>query len=97
MKRYTPTGRRNYGRPLKRLLDTWEQNGSTSGPTPWQIDDDDEESQKCFNSAYIHLILSYNSVVVVNTEITAPYDVDFIISEEPADTISRVDKVLHLH
>jgi hypothetical protein len=36
MKRYSPTGRRNDGRILKRLLDTWERNGSTSGPTPWQ-------------------------------------------------------------
>ena len=26
----------------KRLLDTWDQNGSTSGPTPWKIDDDDD-------------------------------------------------------
>jgi hypothetical protein len=37
MKRYSPTGRKNHGRPLKRLLDTWDRNGSTSGPTPWQI------------------------------------------------------------
>ena len=37
MKHYFPTGRRNHGRPLKRLLDTWDRNGSTSGPTPWQI------------------------------------------------------------
>jgi len=28
-------------RTLKRLLDTWERNGSTSGPTTWQIYDDD--------------------------------------------------------
>jgi hypothetical protein len=41
MKHYSPTGRRNYGRTLKRLLDTWDRNGSTSGPTPWQIHDDD--------------------------------------------------------
>jgi hypothetical protein len=34
MKYYSPNGRRNYGRPLKRLLDTWDWNGSTSGPTP---------------------------------------------------------------
>ena len=34
MKRYSPTGRRNHGRPLKRLLDTCDRNGSTSGPTP---------------------------------------------------------------
>ena len=30
-------GRRKHGRPLKRLLDTWDQNGSTGGPTAWQI------------------------------------------------------------
>ena len=43
MKYYSPTGRRNHGRPLKRLLDTWDRNGSTSGPTPWQIYDDDDD------------------------------------------------------
>ena len=43
MKHYSPTGRRNHGRPLKRLLDTWDRNGSTSGPTPWQIYDDDDD------------------------------------------------------
>ena len=43
MKRYSPTGRRNHGTPLKRLLDTWDRNGSTSGPTPWQIYDDDDD------------------------------------------------------
>jgi hypothetical protein len=42
MKHYSPTGRRNHGRPLKRLLDTWDRNGSTSGPTPWEIYDDDD-------------------------------------------------------
>jgi len=34
MKHYSPTGRRNHGRPLKRLLDTSDRNGSTRGPTP---------------------------------------------------------------
>jgi phosphopantothenoylcysteine synthetase/decarboxylase len=43
MKHYSPTGRRNHGRLLKRLLDTWDRNGSTSGPTPWQIYDDDDD------------------------------------------------------
>jgi len=42
MKHYCLTGRRNHGRPLKRLLDTWDRNGSTSGPTPWKIYDDDK-------------------------------------------------------
>ena len=41
MKHYSSTGRRNRGRPLKRLLDTWDRNGSTSGLTPWQTYDDD--------------------------------------------------------
>jgi hypothetical protein len=43
IKHYSPTGRRNHGRPLKRLLDTWDRNGSTGGPTPWQIYDDDDD------------------------------------------------------
>jgi len=43
MKQYSQTGRRNHGRPpLKRLLDTWDRNGSTSGLTPWQTYDDDD-------------------------------------------------------
>ena len=48
MKRYSPTGRRNHGRPFKRLLDTWDRNGSTSGPTPWQIYDDDDDDDDDF-------------------------------------------------
>ena len=43
MKHYSPIGRRNCGRPLKRLLDTWDRNGSTSGLTPWQTYDDDDD------------------------------------------------------
>jgi hypothetical protein len=39
MKHYSPIGRWNHGRPLKRLPDTWDRDGSTSGPTPWQIHD----------------------------------------------------------
>jgi len=34
MKHYSPIERRNHGRPLKRLLDTRDRNGSTSGPNP---------------------------------------------------------------
>ena len=43
MKHYCPTGIRNRGRPLKRLLDTWDRNGSTSGRTAWRIYDDDDD------------------------------------------------------
>jgi len=32
IKHYSATGRRNYGGTLKRFLDTWDRNGSTSGP-----------------------------------------------------------------
>jgi len=42
MKHYCPTGRRNRGRPLKRLLGTWDRNGLTGGPTAWQIYDDND-------------------------------------------------------
>ena len=54
MKQYSPTGRRNHGRPLKRLLVTWDRNGSTSGPTPWQIDDDDDDT---YNRVLNHLVV----------------------------------------
>ena len=37
IKHYFPTGRKNNGRLLKRLLDTWDRNRSTSGPTAWDI------------------------------------------------------------
>ena len=56
MKHYSPTGRRNYGRPLKRLLDTRDWNGSTSGPTPWQIYDDDEEDDDCLIVSLIRCV-----------------------------------------
>jgi len=45
MKRCSPTGGRNHGRPLRRLLDTWDRNGSTSDPTPWQVYDDDDDDE----------------------------------------------------
>jgi len=47
MKHYSPTGRRNHGRTLKRLSATWDRNGLTSGPTPWQIYDDDDDYEYC--------------------------------------------------
>ena len=44
-----PIGRRNRGRPLKRLLDTWDRNGSTSGLTAWQTYDDDDDDDDGFH------------------------------------------------
>ena len=68
MKHYSPTGRRNHDRSLKRLLDTWDRNGSTSGPTPWQIyddddddDDDDEKPAVCLLPSVRLLFLSFAS------------------------------------
>jgi hypothetical protein len=43
MKNHTPEGRRNQGKPLKRLLDMWDRNGSTSRPAPWLLHDDDDD------------------------------------------------------
>jgi len=59
MKRYSPTGRRNHSRPLKRLLDTWDRNGSTSGPTPWQIYDDDDVSYFLLHIQFLHFFVIY--------------------------------------
>jgi hypothetical protein len=44
---------------LKRLLDTWDRNGSTSGLTPWQIDDDDDFLTDFTCSYYLGIITSY--------------------------------------
>ena len=46
MKYYSPTGTRNHGRHLKRLLDTWDRNGSKSAPTTWKIYDDDDDDDR---------------------------------------------------
>lgn len=43
-----PWGRRNQTRPLKTLLDAWDRNRSTGGPTPWWLhDDDDDDDDEC--------------------------------------------------
>jgi len=65
MKHYFPTGRRNHGRPLKRLQDTWDRNGSTSGPTPWNIYDDDGECRSwIFRSSVIYVSTSMNKRIL---------------------------------
>jgi hypothetical protein len=53
MKHHFLTGRRNHGRPLKRLLDTWGRNGSTRGPTAWQVQGETKEREllKCVVAA----------------------------------------------
>jgi len=59
MKHYSPTGRRNYGRPLKRLLDTWDRNWSTSGPNPWQLHDDNDISNWS-TTAFSHNVINFS-------------------------------------
>ena len=39
---------------FKRLLVVWERNGSTSGPTPWQLDDDDDDDDDEGDDDYRH-------------------------------------------
>ena len=46
MKHCSPPGRRNHGSPLRWLLDTWDRNRSTSGPTPWKIYGDDDDGHQ---------------------------------------------------
>ena len=73
MKHYFPTGRRNYGRPLKRLLDTRDRNGSTSGPTACQIyDDDDDDDDDMKKAKCVHGVsLNYNIVISVTCKLCA--------------------------
>ena len=66
MNQYSPTGRRNHGRPLKRLLDTWDRNGSTSGPTPWQTYDDDDLQIKVRGPTFIHHIWEFSVMTLCN-------------------------------
>ena len=72
MKHYSPTGRRNRGRPLKGLLDTWDRNGSTSGLTPWQTcEDDDDDDLPLFSVSisslqlFMVLLRSYWNLVMI--------------------------------
>jgi len=44
MKHYSPTYRRNHGRPLKGILDTWDRNGKKW--PPWQLYDDDNDDDE---------------------------------------------------
>jgi len=62
MKHYSPNGRRNHGRLLKRLLDTWDRNGShVCNPTPWQIyDDDDDDDGDFWNTNICHFDSLYS-------------------------------------
>jgi len=67
MKQSSPTCRRNYGRPLKRLPDTWEWNGSTSGPPPRQIYyEDDEIINSKISTSGTHFYVSVLPTFTIN-------------------------------
>jgi hypothetical protein len=46
---------RKQARPLKRVVDVWDRNGSTIGQTLRQLDDDDDEQSKKNILKEIHL------------------------------------------
>jgi hypothetical protein len=61
---------------LKRLLDSWNRNGSTSGPTPWQIDDDDDDDEEMFTVTTGSLITTLFWVIVsVTYNVSCLYEV----------------------
>jgi hypothetical protein len=76
MKHYSPTGRRNHGRHLKRLLDTWDLNGSTTGPTPRQIyddddyDDDDDDDDRWTMTDEVSKHASVDQQIVLNWDLS---------------------------
>ena len=57
------TGRRNHGRTLKRLLDTWDRNRSTSGPTSWKIYDDNDFSLLKKESRLIFFVVGFHKLL----------------------------------
>ena len=79
---YSPTGRRNHGRPLKRILDTWDRNASTSGPTPWEIYDDDDENVRAFKGGKnirIKCVFSLSSADFILYRICVPKSLCLIL------------------
>ena len=62
-KHYSSTVRRYHGRFLKRLVDTWDRNRSTSDPTPWQI---------CHNVDYDEAYTQSSSTSSVICQTTGP-------------------------
>jgi len=54
---------------LKRLLDTWDRNGSTSGPTPWQIYDDDDDLFELLQNFLSRKYSFYTSTSIFISEI----------------------------
>ena len=74
---------------LKRLLDTWDRNGSTSGPTPVQIYDDDYYFDGCSYAPDVPPILP-------DTKSTAEtrYNIQRISAREEIFLISKTSSSL---
>ena len=85
MEYYSPSGRMNHGRPLKRLLDTWDRNGSTSGPTPWKIYDDDLSVWNTFVLFVSHLHSLGGLVDVVTWPLLGNWGIFFRFQIVPRD------------
>ena len=85
MKYYSPTGRRNHGRPLKRLLDTWDWNGSTNGTIPWKMYDDDLSVWNTFVLFVSHLHMLCGLVDVVTWPLLENWGFFFRFQTVPKD------------
>ena len=97
MKLYSPTDRRNHGRPLNRLLDTWDQNGSTSGPSPWQIyDDDDDDDAECLYGCPGKWPTGCNTVAVKMRVVISRHFVLFLVYIDQVDIRHVVSTCKHL-
>ena len=70
-KKLQTKSRRNQERPLKKLLDVRNTNGSTSGPVPWELhhddddDDDDDDDGGGGDDEYVDIyFFSFNFPVI---------------------------------
>jgi hypothetical protein len=69
------TGRRNYGWNLKRVLDTWDRNGSTNYPSQWQICDYDDagddyyENLLCTNRLISWVFIFFHEMEMHHTKL----------------------------
>jgi len=79
MKHYSTTGRRNHGRPLKRLLDVWDGNGPTIGQTVWQIYDDDDDGDNDY-WLYILFIKIRGTLIQIRPHFFPRYIFKLIVS-----------------
>jgi hypothetical protein len=48
---------------LKRLLDTWNRNWSTSGPNPWQLHDDNDISNWS-TTAFFQIVINFLVLII---------------------------------